>query len=325
MKHKSIIIKQLHFSYTPQEPVLAISEMQISSGTVTAILGGNGTGKTTLLKLIGGILDSDSGCITFNNNESTLYVHQNPYMLKGTIEQNIRLLLKDSLHSSARTPDPGRIKNVLNRMGFDDYAHRQVHKLSGGEKKRVAIACALLADRDIVLMDEPTAHLDDKSILQLEELIKELRISGKTVVLATHDQSFAYRLANEVWQLENGVPIMFDYNYLHGNISRTDEYFSYFSCGGVELKVVPARESVNTAVIDSKDIIISRHPIDSSAQNTHTGVVTRIEERENTVLLEIDCGFTIRSSITRRSMDTLDIKRGTEVYVIFKTSAVRLY
>ena len=118
---------------------------------------------------------------------------------------------------------------------------------------------------------------------------------------------------------------MFDYNYLHGYISRTDEYFSYFSCGGVELKVVPARESVNTAVIDSKDIIISRHPLDSSAQNTHAGVVTHIEERENTVILEVDCGFSVKSSITRRSADTLEIRGGAEVFVIFKTSAVRLY
>ncbi|NQT58810.1 MAG: ATP-binding cassette domain-containing protein [Bacteroidetes bacterium] len=319
------MIRQLQFSYIPQEPVLAISEIQILSGSVTAILGGNGTGKTTLLKLIGGILDSDSGRITFPNNETTLYIHQNPYLLKGSVEQNIRLLLKKPLMVNKKTVESGRIGNVLSRMGLDGYEKRQVHKLSGGEKKRAAIVCALLADRDIILMDEPTAHLDEQSILQLEELVNDLRNRGKTVVLATHDQAFAYRLADEVWQLEHGVPVMFDYNYLHGNISRTDEYFSYFSCGGAELKVVPAQGSITTAVIDSKDIIISRHPIDSSAQNTHTGIVIHIEERESTVLLEVDCGFTIRSSITRRSLDTLEIKKGTEVFVIFKTSAVRLY
>jgi tungstate transport system ATP-binding protein len=325
MKHNSICIKQLQFSYVPQETILSVSEMLIPSGSVTAILGGNGTGKTTLLKLIGGILDSDSGTIVFTNNESTLYIHQNPYLLKGTVEQNIKLLLQNPVKRGNRDAATGHVKNVLSRMGLDGYEKRVVHKLSGGEKKRAAIACALLADRDIILMDEPTAHLDEQSILRLEELVKDLRKRGKTVILATHDQAFAYRLADEVWQLEQGVPVMFDYNYLHGTISKTDEYFSYFSCGGAELKVVPVQDSVTTAVIDSKDIIISRHPIDSSAQNTHTGKVTQIEERESTVLLEVDCGFPIRSSITRRSLDALDITRGTEVYVIFKTSAIRLY
>ena len=320
MKHNNITVSQLQFSYIIGESVLSIDRMQIPAGSVTAILGGNGTGKTTLLKLIGGILSPNNGEIS--GNENTVYIHQNPYLLKGTVEQNFRLLLPGIFGEPSES---GRISTMLNQMGLEDFGKRHVHKLSGGEKKRAAIACALLADRDIILMDEPTAHLDEQSVLQLENLVSDLRDEGKTIILATHDQPFAYRLANEVWQLENGEPIMLDYNYLRGTVSRTDEYFSYFSCGGRELKVIPSDPGKTTAVIDSRDIIISRHPIDSSAQNTHTGTIMHIEEHESTVVLEIDCGFTIRSSITRRSLDTLGIRKGTEVFVIFKTSAVRLY
>ncbi|MCK5157359.1 MAG: ATP-binding cassette domain-containing protein, partial [Spirochaetales bacterium] len=138
MKHKNITVSQLQFSYITGEPVLAIGRMQISAGSVTAILGGNGTGKTTLLKLIGGILSPSGGDVS--GNESTVYIHQNPYLLKGTVEQNFQLLLPGIFgkrgvgkRGPGESTEHEHVNYMLNQMGLEDFGKRQVHKLSGGE------------------------------------------------------------------------------------------------------------------------------------------------------------------------------------------------
>ncbi|MDA3835329.1 MAG: ATP-binding cassette domain-containing protein, partial [Spirochaetales bacterium] len=179
MRPESICISQLQFSFIPGEPIVSIPEMKISAGSVTVVLGGNGTGKTTLLKLIGKILSPDRGEIIFSEKSgsgSMIYIHQNPHLLKGTVEQNFKLLLpeiigknkKNSTHpeqSGSSVQPAGALGSMLCQMGLGGFEKRDVIKLSGGERKRVAIACAVLSDRDIILMDEPTAHLDEQSIL----------------------------------------------------------------------------------------------------------------------------------------------------------------
>ena len=322
-------IENLVFSYQEDIPVLNIPSLRFASGAVSVLLGGNGTGKTTLLKIVAGILTQNGGTVTItggimNKLDQTLYIHQNPYLISGTVEQSLRYLL-----SNHQNPVMKSIDSILAETGLEGFSRRHVHKLSGGEKKRIALACGLAADRSILLLDEPTAHLDRESILRLEGQIHSLREAGRMVIIATHNREFAFRLADTVWQLESGTPELLDYTYLRGTITRTDEYFSYFtpadSTVPLELKVIQTDQVVTTAVIDSREVILSLYPIESSARNSLKGTITAIEHEDTVSMITVDCGVLLEAAITRRALESMQLAEGSEVYPVFKSSSVKLF
>ncbi|MBL7006241.1 MAG: ATP-binding cassette domain-containing protein [Spirochaetia bacterium] len=324
---KSIVLKDIHFSYEPHEPVVVIGEISFDPGMISVILGGNGTGKTTLLKIIAGILTPQSGTVSLSQgriSDDSIYIHQDPYLLKGRVDQNLTLLLPGLRRHGKHNTDES-VGSLLDSWGLSGFAGRHTHTLSGGEKKRVAVACAMAADRSVVLMDEPTAHMDSESIHTLEQQIRALKEAGKTVIITTHNHEFAFRIANSVWEMDNGTPHKQEFICFRGNITGSDEYFSYFRSGLIELKVVQTDREVSTAVIAGSDIIISRHELDSSARNTLHGTIRTVEKQETLVILTIDCGQLLRIPVTRKSVETMKIGPGSDVCAVFKASAVRLY
>ncbi len=322
-------IDHLAFSYQKDIPILNIPAMRFASGRVSILLGGNGTGKTTLLKLLAGILTQDSGTVTVTGRamerlDQTLYIHQNPYLISGTVEQSMRYLLPNHQNRGLKS-----MESILAESGLEGFSRKHVHKLSGGEKKRIALACGLSADRSILLLDEPTAHLDHESILRLEGQLQRLREAGRMVIIATHNREFAFRLADTVWQLEGGTPEMLDYTYLRGEITRTDEYFSYFTPAGstapLELKVIQSGQGITTAVLDSREVILSLHPIESSARNSLKGDITAIEHEDTLSMITVDCGVLLKAAITRRALESMQLSEGSEVHAVFKSSSVKLF
>src|SRR6266705_5164987 len=166
----------------------------LAEGDQVGLVGPNGSGKSTLLKILAGLESPDRGTRSVRGNVRVGYVPQDPVLPAGvTVEQVIALALPE-MDEGER---PGRVALALGRAGFAD-ARAAVDALSGGWKKRLAIAHALAAAPDVLLMDEPTNHLDVEGILWLESILAE-RV--RAVLVVSHDRYFLEHVATRMLEL----------------------------------------------------------------------------------------------------------------------------
>ena len=167
---------------------------EFEDGSVTCIMGSSGIGKTTLLRILMGLEDYDSGCITGLENKTMAAVFQEDRLCENlTVSANIRMTGgKDEKGVSEQ-----EVVKYLEIIGMKDMAGKQISELSGGMKRRVAILRAVLADRDIVFFDEPLKGLDQETEKKVMETIVPL-LSGKTVLWVTHreDEAAYFKNAN---------------------------------------------------------------------------------------------------------------------------------
>ena len=182
------------------------ANLQIERGERVCLLGRNGTGKSTLLKLIHGYLIPDSGEIVRQKGMHTAYLSQEiPKELYGTVFDIISGGFETpGLYKSARNADQEwkrhhQVEKVISQMQLD--ADVEFNTLSSGLKRRVLLARGLVCDPDILLLDEPTNHLDVESIRWLEEFL--LRYGG-TILFVTHDRTFLKKLATRIIELDRG-------------------------------------------------------------------------------------------------------------------------
>ena len=316
---------------------IQIDDLRINRGDLIVFNGGNGAGKTTLLKLLNGLIDPDEGSIVFLGNpiescryagirEKSVLVHQQPYLFSGSVYANVGYGLK------IRKKDSRTIRSTvlesLAMVGLTDYAGHRARALSGGEQQRVAIARALVLEPCVLMLDEPTAHMDSGSSRRLEAVLRELNRQGTTLILCSHQQDFAYRLANRIEVMENGSINPRRENIYKGNATRRDTRFLYFRIDGSSdgvLRCPDERGDFSTAVLSADDIMLSHKEIETSAQNRFHGRVTATEKKDSLVLVMLDCGFPVQACITDYSCTQLKIQPGSELAVTFKASAVRLY
>lgn len=182
------------------------ANLQIERGERVCLLGRNGTGKSTLLKLINGDLTPDSGEIVRQKGLHTAYLSQEiPGELQGTVFNIVSDgfempdLSKSSRNIAQESKKQHQVKKVLSQMQLD--ADAEFNTLSSGLKRRVLLARGLACDPDILLLDEPTNHLDVDSINWLEEFL--LRYGG-TILFVTHDRTFLKKLATRIIELDRG-------------------------------------------------------------------------------------------------------------------------
>jgi ATP-binding cassette subfamily F protein uup len=175
-------------------------DWQIERGERICLLGRNGEGKSTLLRLIDGRLEPDEGeVIRQQGLRVTRLVQEVPEGHGGTVADEVAAGLEPDAEGHDAGPHDHRVDAVISRMGLD--AEARFSALSSGMKRRVLLAQALVADPDILLLDEPTNHLDIESIRWLEEFL--LRYGG-TLVFVTHDRAFLSRLATRIAELDRG-------------------------------------------------------------------------------------------------------------------------
>src|SRR5438105_2167603 len=160
-------------------------------GDQAGLVGPNGSGKSTLLKILGGIETADRGSRSLRGGVRVGYVPQDPVFSTGTTVADIVLGRLAGVDEEDR---PGRLAHALSRAGFTD-GRANVEALSGGWKKRLAIARELAAAPDILLMDEPTNHLDVEGILWLEDLLTE---RSRAFLVVSHDRYFLEHLAKSL-------------------------------------------------------------------------------------------------------------------------------
>jgi len=196
--------------------VLDKLSMHVDRGEIVAVLGASGAGKSTLLRVIAGLLLPDSGTVSLDGNDVT----QQPAHRRriGLIFQDEQLFphldVAANIGSGPRmlgwpaTRIANRVEELLETVGLAGFAERQVDRLSGGEKKRVALARSLAPEPALLLLDEPLTGLDrelhDRLIVEVAEV---LRSTTTTAVLVTHDPAEAAALAGRVIQWHELQPV----------------------------------------------------------------------------------------------------------------------
>ena len=214
----SLSVKGLNVSYGKNH-ILKDINLEIESGEFVSILGKSGCGKTTLIKSIAGLLETDNGDINiFDKNVATLppekrqtvIVFQDlrlfPHM---NVEDNIAFAMK--LKKMDKAVIKEKVEKLLDQVRLSGYEKRKVSRLSGGQMQRVALARALGAEPKLLLLDEPFASLDEDLRKEMGELVRRLhRENGITTVMITHDKEEAMELSDRLALMEEGRILAFD-------------------------------------------------------------------------------------------------------------------
>ena len=178
----------------------------LNEGDKTGVIGINGTGKSTFLKVLAGAVEPDAGRVSRNPNVQIGYLPQNPVM-----EDGATVLEQVFLHFPAefRQLNEYEAKSMLTRLGVTDF-EQKVGTLSGGQRKRVALVAALVHPADVLVLDEPTNHLDSEMVAWLEDRLR--RFKGG-LVMVTHDRYFLERVVNHITELSRGSLYHYEANY----------------------------------------------------------------------------------------------------------------
>lgn len=179
----------------------------INENEKIGVIGVNGMGKSTLLKVVAGIETYDSGKISIGTQIKICYLPQTPVFAEGlsvlqaAVQGNVNELNRWTIEADA--------KSMLNKLGFTDYDEKVEH-MSGGQKKRIALINALLTPADILVLDEPTNHLDNAMSEWLEEYLIQFR---GAIVMVTHDRYFLDRVVNRIVEVDQGKLYSYPGNY----------------------------------------------------------------------------------------------------------------
>jgi tungstate transport system ATP-binding protein len=165
--------------YFGQVHALSLPRLEVDDGERLGVRGPNGSGKSTLLRVMAGLLPPTRGRMTgMPPPGRTVLVHQRPYLFRGTAEENVAWAMK------VCRLDPSNAGVWLERLGAGHLARRKAEDLSGGERRRVALARALAAEPEVLLLDEPLAALDEHGVA---ELVAAVEVFAGTIVIAAPD------------------------------------------------------------------------------------------------------------------------------------------
>lgn len=240
------------FSYGDNK-IFSNFSCSIKSGLISGIIGASGSGKSTMLDLIDGLVDCSNGYVSVGSykvNDSIrksigyLFQFSEDQIFNSSVYKEIEFGLKcfkcDNIDS--------RIRDSIKLVGFDESVlAMNPYKLSNGEKRKVAIASVLAYDPDILILDEPTVGLDNISKNSLMKLLKDLKKSGKTIIIVSHDINFIHKFVDYIYLIKNGKI------FLEGNkydVLSNEEAMT--ECG----LVVPSLLHFSNLVYDKKGVKI---------------------------------------------------------------------
>ena len=178
----------------------------LNEGDKVGIIGINGTGKSTLLKILAGAEESDSGDIIRTNGIRISYLPQIPeFGDSGSVLEQVLLHLPKDLRQAKEY----EARSILEKLGISDQ-QRDISTLSGGEKRRAGIAAALIQPSDVLLLDEPTNHIDNETAQLLEDLLMKYR---GAIVMVTHDRYFLNKICRKIVEIDRGKLYVCDGSY----------------------------------------------------------------------------------------------------------------
>ncbi|MCR4435117.1 MAG: ATP-binding cassette domain-containing protein [Clostridiales bacterium] len=209
-----LVCKEISFRYDREKPlILQKLSLSVMKGEFLVILGGNGAGKSTLLQVMAGLIRPQQGSVYFKKKKLELihpkerheiigYVAQNPllHFTFDTVEGELQYMVR----KSGKTSSGEKTEEIIELFGLKGLLSRHPYDLSGGQQQKLAIACALIPQPELLLIDEPTKGLDAISKENFALLLKELGKKGTTIVMVTHDTEFAARHAQKCAMLFDG-------------------------------------------------------------------------------------------------------------------------
>lgn len=339
--------------------ISARMSLPTTGGTVTALFGPSGVGKTTILRCIAGLDMPASGRIRMNDDvwfDQATRVNQPPqarrigYIVQEqslfphlTVAENIGFGVANAASRASI------VEQLLSTLGLDGLGGRRPSQLSGGQRQRVAIARALAISPALLLMDEPLASLDSPARASLRaELRGLLADAGLPAILVTHDQSEALELADHAALMIDGSvrqvgPIAEVFSrplddacaaaigvesVLPGRIERVEEGIAHVRVGGALLAALapPEFDGVEVLVcIRATDVLLSPDGAGAmSARSRLVGRVTSLVQEPSLVRVGIDCGFALTALVTRAAARELALAPGQPIVASIKATNVHL-
>ncbi|MEE8451975.1 MAG: ABC transporter ATP-binding protein [Thermoguttaceae bacterium] len=327
---------------------LRVTQLEVKPGEILAVVGHNGSGKSTLLETMAFLHKPDEGRILLDGQDVWAegkpldarrrcpILLQKTVLFKTSVLKNVMYGLR--LRGLRRDEAGRRAENVLRLVGLERLAHRRHRELSGGERQRVALARALVLEPEILLMDEPTAHVDRANELLIEEVIREMHArTGMTVVMAGHNARQAMTLADRIVTMLSGRLIegTMD-NLFTGTLRAEDDGFVFHGETGLLLQLAseaivlengnalpPPDEPVQIAIdTDLLKIVAAEEP----TVETLKGKVESIRRHGDRCRLRVrlDEGHRLRSEMTFSEYQRLNINLGITVRLRIAEGAVRL-
>lgn len=225
-----ITFNNVSLQYTDKR-ILDNVSFTINDNAKLGIIGINGAGKSSILKLIVGEFEPSSGVIYRKNDLKMGYLSQEVtlYDDKTIFEETKRL---------SKNENDYEISSILNKLGLMDH-NKKVRQISGGERKRLQLASVLISKTDMLILDEPTNHLDIAMIAWLEKYLIKY---NKAIILVTHDRYFLERITSQIMEIENGKVYLYDANY-SGFLTLKTERMEYLKANERKLSSILKKEA----------------------------------------------------------------------------------
>jgi len=328
-------LKDLKKSFGERE-IFNIPHLKLSQGKIYAVVGPNGSGKTTFLKILNTLEKPTSGKVLFKGKDlydspdllkiqrEMTIVMQNPYLFNTTVFKNVAYGLR--LRNLDRKAIDESVEKSLELVGLSHLKEERVAHLSGGEAQRVAIARGLSIKPKVLFLDEPTANVDQVNIKIIEEIILKIREEkDSTIIITTHNPTQAYLLADKVLSIINrNLSETYYENIFQGEIKKGNG-IKIFSKNNIEICLTSNKLGRAIISIDPRDIILSHKPFESSARNSFRGKIKKISEIKEQIKVVVNVGLDFAAIITKESCAEMKLMIGSEVFLTFKTSSVQVY
>ena len=283
-----LVLDHISKSYGDKQLLRDVS-LGISEGEKIGIIGINGTGKSTLLKIIAGLTEPDEGTVTRGNRVRIAWLPQTPEFQEGQTILDAVLDGREEAESDAKT--------MLTRLGLPDYS-RTTDSMSGGERKRVALARTLLSPAVVLVLDEPTNHLDAEMVAWLEDTLDGYK---GVLVMVTHDRYFLDRVTNRIVEIDHGNLYSYDTNY-SGYLEKREER--------IRLSLSADQKRANMLRIELAWLRRGARAR-STKQKAH---IQRIEEMQSIRNTELDGVVELDSVSTRMGKKTIEIEEISKSY-----------
>ena len=268
--------------------------LYINEGDKIGVIGINGTGKTTLLKILAGIEEPDSGSITKKQGDRIIYLPQNP-----EFNENTTVIQQVFFNASNQTKElmEYEAKMILTKLGITEF-DKNVSLLSGGQRKRVAIASALVNPCELLILDEPTNHLDNDMVIWLENYLDKFK---GALIMVTHDRYFLDRVTNKIVEIDKGKLYTYEGN-----------YNKYIELKAMREDFLISSERKRQSILRKELEWIQRGP---RARGTKSkSRIERYEELSNKTAPEVDDKIALSSVSSRLGKKIIEINNVSKSY-----------
>lgn len=292
-----VTIEHLTKSYT-ERLLFDDTAFSISEGEKVGLLGINGTGKSTLLKILAGLEDPDEGSVVQRRNLYIRYLPQTPEFKEGdTVLESIMRDNEKETHYSSRDEMQAEARSMLNELGIKDHDVK-METLSGGQRKRVALASVLMSRAELLILDEPTNHLDSTMADWLEEYLRNFR---GALLMITHDRYFLDNVVKRIVELDRGK----FYSYQGG-------YQAFLQLKSERLDMTEATERKRQSILRMELQWMQRGAkARSTKQKAH---IQRYEELQAKKGPEYDRNVELESIASRLGRTTVEVKNLCKSY-----------